>query len=332
MSWDFSHNGENQRFGWRPRNGGEWHYGRDYGTKGKDDVPLGVPRYCDGWICHVVENNKMDGHGNQVLLFSPDGSEMVRFSHIETGTMRHLKNGQILRTGDWLGNIAGVGNAEHSYQPHIHVEHGRNPRYNLIQIEHNNRLYRYRRWCCGDHKIGNYIDPNKGALPFSELESLTDMAYQSRQAVLGGYAPKRKTSRFSPQELVKIRPQQGFPFWDWFKSTWLGRLFFPSEETKTPTRTGPTIHRTSLAASDENKNTTPVRRVQNENSSALSARLRASSNANTRTRSERRVAKNQGANRVLNTSAQNVYRDQIEFLTAKKAELDQLLNRYKNQK
>ena len=244
MSWDFSHEGENQQFGRRPRNGGEWHYGRDYGTRGKKDVPLGVPKYCDGWICHVIENNKVDGLGNQVILISPDGKEMVRFGHIETGTISHLKTGQILHHGDWIGNIGGVGYTENSFQPHIHIEHGVNPKYELVQTKHNNKYYQHYTWYCGEHTIEDYRDPQAAALPFEELEELTNMAFQSREQVLSGRANAPQMSREMPADIVKKENS----FSAWFRSTWIGSLFYSDDEENKPqeqpeTQTGPIIHR-----------------------------------------------------------------------------------------
>ena len=249
MSWDFSGDGPNQQFGKRPRNGGEWHYGRDYGTKGKEDVPLGVPKYCDGWICHVLENNKIDGLGNQVVLIHPDGTEMVRFGHIETGTMNHLKTGQIMNYGDWIGNVGGVGYTEHSFQLHIHVEHGINPSYELVQTKHNNKYYRHYQWVCGEQMITDYRDPNEKALPFSELEELTDMAFKSREAILNGRGRKVQMSGVMPVDLVK-KDREESSFSAWFRSTWIGSLFYSDdkdeEENDYPSqqeRTGPIIHR-----------------------------------------------------------------------------------------
>ena len=228
MSWDFSHGGSQQNFGWRTRNNGEWHYGRDYGTRGRRDVPLGVPKYCDGWVCHVLPNNKKDGYGNQVVLISPDGKEMVRFSHIASGTMKHLKTGQILRTGDWIGDVGGVGVNEYSFDPHIHVEHGINPKYaRSIAPGADNRLF----WLCGkENKIEDYRDPNHGALPYSELEGLTDMAAQSRAAVLAGRAPAREISGYHPTVLANKGRSSGSSFSSWFKTTLLGRLFYKNQD------------------------------------------------------------------------------------------------------
>ena len=261
MSWDFSGDGANQQFGWRQRNGGEWHYGRDYGTKGKTKVPLGVPKYCDGWICHIIENNKVDGLGNQVVLISPDGKELVRFGHIETGTMNHLKTGQILNHGDWIGNISGVGYTETSFQPHIHVEHGFNPKYELVQIEHNKKQYRIYQWFCGEHTIQDYKDPQEGALPFEELEELTDLAFQSREAVLSGKKRNVNMSDVLPCDLVKKSEESESSFSSWFKSTWIGSLFYSDDEKKEeeslkePTkREGPVIHRKSPVLNESSFN------------------------------------------------------------------------------
>lgn len=261
MSWDFSHDGPNQKFGWRPRKGGQWHYGRDYGTQGKDKVPLGVPKYCDGWVCHVVENNKIDGLGNQVVLIKPNGKEMVRFGHISSGTTSHLKNGQIMQTGDWIGNIGGVGYEEDSFAPHIHVEHGFNPKYEMVQTEHDGKQYQYKQWYCGDHKIEDYKDPNEKALPFSELEELTNMAFNSREAILSGNGRPVKMSKISPVDLVKQNPEDS-SFSTWFKTSWFGRLLY-SDETKKPLkesenslpseRTGPIIHRKIPSSTNKDK-------------------------------------------------------------------------------
>ena len=255
MHWDFSHNGPWQKFGWRDRKGGEWHLGRDYGTKGKLDVPLGVPKYCNGWICYPVLNNKIDGMGNQVIFISPDGKEMVRFGHIETGTISHLKNGQILKTGDWIGNIAGVGKTESSYQPHIHVEHGLNPKYELIEMHVGKKSYRYKGWYCGEHTIKDYRDPNLGALPFSELEELTNMAFHSREAVLSGQKKEVKMADKMPLLTTDESNKEEGGFISWFKTTWIGRLFFDDdaqEKNKEKERTGPIIHRKTLVPTSYN--------------------------------------------------------------------------------
>ncbi len=267
MSWDFSHDGVNQQFGRRPRNGGEWHYGRDYGTRGKKDVPLGVPKYCDGWICHVIENNKIDGLGNQVVLISPDGSEMVRFGHVATGSMKHLKTGQIVNHGDWIGNIGGVGYTENSFQPHIHVEHGINPRYELVQTKHNGKYYQHYTWFCGEHTIEDYRDPQAGALPFEELEELTNMAFQSRELTLSGRGKPPKMASSMPVDIVK----QENSFIEWFRSSWIGRLFFSDNEQEEPQnesepRTGPIIHRKTPVQTEAQ--TTPVSHTRQTNASA----------------------------------------------------------------
>ena len=251
MDWEFSTDGEWQKFGWRSRNGGEWHYGRDYGTKGKLNVPLGVPKYCEGWLCHVVENNKVDGLGNQVVLIKPDGKEMVRFGHLETGTLKHLKDGQIMHHGDWIGNIGGVGNKETSYQPHIHVEHGFNPKYEMTAIKVGKKRYLSKRWYCGEQTIQDYRDPNKGALPFSELQELTDMAYQSRANVQSGKGKKVQISQIHPTDLVQKKEaknptEEDKGFVSWFRSTWVGRLFYSEEDenkNQPKERKGPIIHR-----------------------------------------------------------------------------------------
>ena len=229
MSWNFSHGGPQQNFGWRTRNKGEWHYGRDYGTRGRRDVPLGVPKYCDGWVCHVLPNNKKDGLGNQVVLISPDGKEMVRFAHIASGTMNHLKTGQVLRTGDWIGDVGGVGVDEYSFDPHIHVEHGINPKYaRSIAPGADDREF----WLCGEqNKIEDYRDPNHGALPYSELEGLTDMAAKSRAAVLAGRSPSRRMAGVHPTVLAnkKVKPSR---LSSWFKTTWFGKLFYGGNDDK----------------------------------------------------------------------------------------------------
>ncbi len=272
MQWDFSHNGPNQQFGRRPRNGGEWHLGRDYGTKGKLKVPLGVPAYCQGWICYPVLNNKVDGHGNQVVLIHPNGKEMVRFVHIETGTLSHLKAGQIMQTGDWIGNIGGVGNQENSYQPHIHVEHGFNPKYELAEVKSGKKVYRGKMWFCGDHTIDDYQDPNLKALPFSELETLTNMAYQSRAEIQAGRGRKVKISSVPLSKLLakeSDKEANTFSFKEWFKSTWIGRLFYAEgdgKEAQPAKRTGPIIHRKTPISSID---------YQKEGESSLSNKLAA---------------------------------------------------------
>lgn len=256
MSWDFSHNGPQQRFGWRTRKGGEWHFGRDYGTRGKENVPLGVPKYCDGWVCHVLPNNKKDGLGNQVILVSPDGKEMVRFGHISTGSFNHLKTGQILHTGDWIGNIGGVGVGEHSFQPHIHVEHGFNPHYGLARI--NQGRDTVHTWYCGDNKIGDYRDPNLTALPYSELEGLTDMAARSREAILSGRGRSPQMSSQNPVELANHGARRGV-FGSWFKSTWLGRLFYGDENEQEHARIvrNPSVTSGGVLPTPSSNTTTP---------------------------------------------------------------------------
>ena len=227
MSWDFSTNQPQQGFGWRTRNGGEWHFGRDYGTRGKQNVPLGVPKYCDGWVCQVLPNNKKDGLGNQIILVSPDGKEMVRFGHVSSGSFNHLKTGQILHTGDWIGNIGGVGVGEHSFKPRIHIEHGYNPHFGLARVNQGRDIVNA--WYCGDNKIEDYRDPNLTALPYTELEGLTDMAAQSREAILLGRGRTPEMSDKTPAQLVSGGGEKENPLVDWLKTSWLGRLFFSTE-------------------------------------------------------------------------------------------------------
>ncbi|MBQ8250430.1 MAG: hypothetical protein IJY92_00780 [Alphaproteobacteria bacterium] len=264
MGLIFSHNGSQQRFGRRTRNGGEWHFGRDYGTQGKRDVPLGVPKYCDGWTCYVMPTNKTDGIGNQIVLISPNGQEMVRFGHVASGTFGHLKSGQIVRTGDWLGNIGGVGTSENSFKPHIHVEHGFNPKFGPVKLplgkdkNGQQRYYFYDQWYCGDHKIDDYRDPNLGALPYSELEELTDMAARSREAILSGRGRSPQMSSQNPAELANHGARSG-GFVSWFKSTWLGRLFYGDENDQGHARIvrNPSVTSGGVSPTPSSNTTTP---------------------------------------------------------------------------
>lgn len=277
MSWDFSSGGANQNFGRRPRNGGEWHYGRDYGTRGKTNVPLGVPKYCDGWMCHILKNNKFDGLGNQVVLISPNGKEMVKFAHISTGTFSHLSSGQTVHEGDWIGNIGGVGNKETSYQPHIHVEHGFNPKYQLVRVSDKPYSRSVMTWVCGDGDIKNYKDPALAALPYRELETLTNKALKSRKMTLAKQAEDPFMIIGNGLKDIGtgiVDGVKGFFSWvekdavPWVKTSWLGRLILGDEkETPIPTkeRTGPIIHRrTSISRSapssnEQKKNVAKVR-------------------------------------------------------------------------
>ena len=272
MSVTFSTDGDWQKFGWRSRNGGEWHYGRDYGTKGQKDVPLGVPKYCDGWVCHPIKNNKIDGMGNQVVLVRPDGKEFVRFAHIESGSFKHLKAGQIMHYGDWIGDIGGSGKKETSYQPHIHVEHGLYPKYELIEMKVGKKAYRYKDWYSGDQRIEDYKDPNLKALPFHELEELTTRAFQSKALVQAGKEQKIAMSKVHPTLLPSnegkgdSQPQEEGGFVAWFRSTWIGRLFYTNETDNNHTpkeRTGPIIHRKELIPTSFYQGTQEGKEAQN---------------------------------------------------------------------
>ena len=74
----------------------------------------------------------------------------------------------------------------------------------------------------GDSFDDNYQDPNLKALPFSELETLTNMAYQSRAEIQAGRGRKVKISSvFLSKLLAKESDKEtdSFSFKEWFKST-----------------------------------------------------------------------------------------------------------------
>ena len=281
MSWDFSSGGANQNFGRRPRNGGEWHYGRDYGTRGKTNVPLGVPKYCDGWTCHILKNNKFDGLGNQVVLISPNGKEMVKFAHISTGTFSHLRSGRTVHEGDWIGNIGGVGNKETSYQPHIHVEHGFNPKYRLVRVSDKPYSRSIMTWVCGDGHIKNYKDPALAVLPYRELETLTNKALKSREMTLAKQAEDPFMIIGNGLKDIGtgiVDGVKGFFSWvekdavPWVKTSWLGSFFW-GDETKT--KNGATVRMASRKTVPAVKNeptlfskATPVKDAPAQTSSA----------------------------------------------------------------
>ena len=143
-----------------------------------------------------------------------------------------------MHTGDWIGNIGGVGVGEHSFQPHIHVEHGFNPHYGLARVNQGRDIVST--WYCGDNKIGDYRDPNLTALPYSELEGLTDMAAKSRAAILAGRGRTPEMSDRTPAQLVSGGANEN-AFFSWFKTTWLGSLFSSDTSTSSPIMSPPNV-------------------------------------------------------------------------------------------
>ena len=109
-------------YGWAPqlfgasRSGGKRrHAGIDLGTGGRKGVPVGCP--LSGFRVKSVSYRK--GYGNTVDLISEDGTQMMRFAHLAS-LPRHLKEGQSIQYGDWLGN---VGNSGGNYAIHLHFEY-----------------------------------------------------------------------------------------------------------------------------------------------------------------------------------------------------------------
>lgn len=103
-----------QRFGAR-RKGGRRHAGIDLGTAGRKGVPVGCP--LSGF--KVASVSRRGGYGNTVDLVSEDGKYMMRFAHLANPLPRHLKVGQKVEWGDWLGDIGSTGG---NYAIHLHFE------------------------------------------------------------------------------------------------------------------------------------------------------------------------------------------------------------------
>lgn len=109
-------------YGWAPqlfgakRKGGRRHAGIDLGTAGRKGVPLGCP--IDGF--RVASVKRRGGYGNTVDLISEDGTKMMRFAHLANPLPKHLKVGEPVYAGDWLGN---VGNTGGRYAVHLHFEY-----------------------------------------------------------------------------------------------------------------------------------------------------------------------------------------------------------------
>lgn len=147
-----------QLFGAR-RNGGRRHAGIDLGTNRRKGVPVGCP--IDGYTVASVKYRR--GYGNTVDLVSKDGKTMMRFAHLANPLPKHLKVGEEVRAGDWLGN---VGNTGGRYAIHLHFEFRlKKGNYNVPVNPFNNKIHTF---CKAD------------------FESSTQKAYTSRKNIQAG--------------------------------------------------------------------------------------------------------------------------------------------------
>ena len=237
-----------QDYGWRILRGEkDYHTGIDFGVSGRTGVPIGVPEIFDGWTCHKVYTNGRDGLGNQVILISPDGKKMAKFGHIANNSIDHLKDGQVVHTGDWIGDVGGtsMGQSKDEWRPHIHFEYGYNPKYQHVVRAYDTKKEvefdcDYHQWVFGDETNKDRINPEK-VLTEDMVERATQMAIDSKKAHLTGNAPKREMASTN----LKREGGSGGSFGDWFKTTWLGRLFFGNDSQAKPAQQEePLIHRT----------------------------------------------------------------------------------------
>lgn len=152
-------------YGWAPqlfgarRKGGRRHAGIDLGTSGRKGVPVGCP--IDGF--RVASVSRRGGYGNTVDLVSEDGTKMMRFAHLANPLPKHLKVGEPVHYGDWLGD---VGNTGGNYAIHLHFE------------------YRVK-------KNGKWVPVNPFNNPYQEFsqqifENSTKLAKNSRASVRAG--------------------------------------------------------------------------------------------------------------------------------------------------
>ncbi len=157
-------------FGWAPQKFGarrdkkRRHAGVDLGVAGKKGIPIGCP--IDGF--KVMSVKRRSGYGNTVDLISADGTKMMRFAHIADPLPKHLKVGQTIRQGDWLGDVGGTGRKP-AYKLHLHFEY---------RIKKGNAFVPV-------NPFGNKYH----TFSQRDFETSTRMAYLSRKAVRLGKAP-----------------------------------------------------------------------------------------------------------------------------------------------
>lgn len=160
----FNHALAAQKFNARRRKkGGGYrsHKGIDLGTGGRKGLPVGCP--LDGFKVESVR--RRSGYGNTVDLISFDGKTRMRFAHLANPLPKHLKVGQPVQKGDWLGD---VGNTGGKYAIHLHFEYHVNKGKGLVPVNPFGNEY---------HKFSR-----------QDFEETTKMAYASRSAVRNGTA------------------------------------------------------------------------------------------------------------------------------------------------
>ncbi len=152
-------------YGWAPqlfgarRKGGRRHAGIDLGTAGQRGIPVGCP--IDGYT--VASVKRRSGYGNTVDLVSKDGKTMMRFAHLANPLPKHLKVGEEVRAGDWLGN---VGNTGGRYAIHLHFEFRVKQGGNYVPVNPvNNKIHSFRK---------------------ANFESSTQKAYYTRKHIQAG--------------------------------------------------------------------------------------------------------------------------------------------------
>ena len=236
----------------------DFHHGIDFGVSGRAGVPIGVPEIFDGWTCHVVHNNHRDGLGNQVILISQDGKKMAKFGHIADNSLNHLKDGQIVHTGDWIGDVGGTGLSKtgDDWRPHIHFEYGYNPKYQHVVRARNKKTGEefdcdYHQWVFGDENNKDRVNPET-ILTQDMVERATQMAIDNKKAHLTGQAPSRGMASTN----LKKGKGEGVSFASWFKTTWLGKLFLGSEDERNAAQAtqNPNVERTQAGATIHRKN------------------------------------------------------------------------------
>ena len=156
--------------GWAPqlfgarRKGGRRHAGIDLGTAGRKGVPVGCP--LSGF--RVASVSRRGGYGNTVDLVSEDGKYMMRFAHLANPLPTHLKKGQKVEYGDYLGDVGGTGG---NYAIHLHFELRVKKGDKYVPVNPLRNPY-----CCFTKKI---------------FEESTVAAYESRAAVRSGRVERR---------------------------------------------------------------------------------------------------------------------------------------------
>ncbi len=135
----FNHALKEQKYGMR---GGKMHKGVDYGVLGRRNVHIGCP--LNGFKVRAIKQNfgRKSGYGNHIELISLDGTKMLRIAHMRYKPT-HLKVGQELKRGDFIGIVGGTGRLSRPYAPHIHFEvYLKNNKGNFYTVNPHNNTYR----------------------------------------------------------------------------------------------------------------------------------------------------------------------------------------------